>query len=105
MWQHHPAEPTSPAQTRQSRATFLELFFDLVFVFALTRIVSRVYDHMVIEPDGRAWPQALWQAFLTLLLLLALFGLWQGTAWTTSRYHPDSLALQTVVAVALAPGW
>ncbi|MEU1810677.1 low temperature requirement protein A [Micromonospora sp. WMMD1076] len=94
--------PLDPA--RQPRATFLELFFDLVFVFALTRIVSRVYDHLVLDPHGSTWARALPQAFTTLLLLLALFGLWQGTSWTTSRYHPDSLALQAVVGVALGAG-
>ncbi|MFY1655896.1 MULTISPECIES: low temperature requirement protein A [Micromonospora] len=89
---------------RQVRATFLELFFDLVFVFALTRIVSRVFEHLVIDPYGSAWPAAIAQAARTLLLLLALFGLWQGTSWTTSRYHPDSLAVQAVVTVALGAG-
>ncbi len=37
----------------------------------------------------------------TLLLLLALWGVWQGTAWTTSRYDPHHLWLQIIVITAL----
>lgn len=37
----------------------------------------------------------------TLLLLIALWMLWQGTAWTTSRYDPYHLWLQVIVITAL----
>ncbi|WP_245730275.1 low temperature requirement protein A [Micromonospora pallida] len=84
--------------------TFLELFFDLVFVFALTRIVARAFEDLVVEPGGSMWSRALPGAGKTLLLLLALYALWQGTAWTTSRYDPESNAIQAVVAVALGAG-
>jgi low temperature requirement protein LtrA len=84
--------------------TFLELFFDLVFVFALTRIVARAYEDLAVDPGGSTWSRALPGAGKTLLLLLALYALWQGTAWTTSRYDPESIAIQAVVAVALGAG-
>ncbi|SBT43704.1 Low temperature requirement protein LtrA [Micromonospora auratinigra] len=83
------------------RATFLELFFDLVYVFALTRIGTRAFEDLALE-KGYA---SAWQAFTgggkTLLLLLALWALWQGTAWTTSRYDPHHIWLQTIVITAL----
>ncbi|MEU7933449.1 low temperature requirement protein A [Micromonospora echinofusca] len=34
------------------RATFLELFFDLVFVFALTRISARAFEDLALEPGA-----------------------------------------------------
>lgn len=83
------------------RPTFLELFFDLVFVFALTRIVARIYEGLTIRPAGHE----LWVVSLgfckSVLLLVALFAVWQGTAWSTSRYNPDSGIVQTVVIIAL----
>ncbi|WFF00279.1 low temperature requirement protein A [Micromonospora sp. WMMD964] len=90
-----------PAATAPGRATFLELFFDLVYVFALTRISARAFEDLT-EESGR---EHIWEAVTgsgkTLLLLLALWAVWQGTAWTTSRYDPYRVPLQTVVITAL----
>ncbi|MGR6320193.1 low temperature requirement protein A [Micromonospora soli] len=102
MWRSL-SEP-QPAGRKPARATFLELFFDLVFVFAFTRIVARMYEDMVLEQGGSELSRALPGAGKTLLLLLALYTLWQSTAWTTSRYEPDSTAIQLIVIVALLTG-
>lgn len=83
-----------------TRATFLELFFDLVYVFALTRISARTFEDLALEGTQTTW-SALTGAGKTLLLLLALWMLWQGTAWTTSRYDPHHLWLQVIVITAL----
>ncbi|MGN9803591.1 low temperature requirement protein A [Micromonospora sp. L32] len=80
-------EETSP------RATFLELFFDVAFVFALTRVSNRLVNDFTVE--RRLF---LPEAGQTLLLLLALWFVWSLTTWTTSRYNPDLPALQLVVA-------
>ncbi|MGC5017695.1 low temperature requirement protein A [Micromonospora sp. DT47] len=80
-------EKTSP------RATFLELFFDVAFVFALTRLSNRLVDDFTVQ--RRLF---LPEAGQTLLLLLALWMVWSLTTWTTSRYDPDQPALQLVVA-------
>ncbi|WNM37918.1 low temperature requirement protein A [Micromonospora halotolerans] len=82
------------------RATFLELFFDLVFVFALTRISARAFEDLALEGGKTGWT-AVTGGGKTLLLLLALWAVWQGTAWTTSRYDPYHIWLQTVVIIAL----
>ncbi|MFF0658019.1 low temperature requirement protein A [Micromonospora tulbaghiae] len=94
-----------PAALRSSgggpdRATFLELFFDLVYVFALTRISARAFEDLVLEGGQTGW-SAVTGGGKTLLLLLALWGVWQGTAWTTSRYDPHHLWLQVIVITAL----
>ncbi|MEH1166539.1 low temperature requirement protein A [Micromonospora sp. CPCC 205539] len=90
-----------PASYVPGRATFLELFFDLVYVFALTRISARAFEELIREgARDHAWA-AVTSSGKTLLLLLALWAVWQGTAWTTSRYDPYRTPLQAVVVIAL----
>ncbi|MGW2625774.1 low temperature requirement protein A [Micromonospora taraxaci] len=90
-----------PAATTPGRATFLELFFDLVYVFALTRISARAFEDLTQEPGREHGWGTVTGSGKTLLLLLALWAVWQGTAWTTSRYDPYKVPLQTVVITAL----
>ncbi|MFG1800851.1 low temperature requirement protein A [Micromonospora carbonacea] len=89
------------ASAGTTRATFLELFFDLVYVFALTRVSARAFEDLAVEAGGTGG----WSPFTgtgkTLLLLLALWSVWQGTAWTTSRYDPYHFGSQAVVVTAL----
>ncbi|TWJ20797.1 low temperature requirement protein LtrA [Micromonospora endolithica] len=90
-----------PTTEDPGRATFLELFFDLVFVFALTRISARAFEDLSLKPGGGEGWGAVTGGGKTLLLLLALWSVWQGTAWTTSRYDPRRGWLQLVVITAL----
>ncbi|MET8042439.1 low temperature requirement protein A [Micromonospora sp. NPDC005215] len=90
-----------PAKRDPGRATFLELFFDLVYVFALTRISARAFEDLTDGPAREHARAAVTGSGKTLLLLLALWSVWQGTAWTTSRYDPYRVPLQTVVITAL----
>ncbi|MFG2055088.1 low temperature requirement protein A [Micromonospora sp. NPDC048930] len=78
------------------RATFLELFFDVAFVFALTRVSARLINDFTVE--RRTFLPEVGQ---TLLLLLALWSVWSLTTWTTSRYNPEAPALQLVVAASM----
>ncbi len=87
--------------TTPARATFLELFFDLVFVFALTRISDRSFEDLALEAGGTTGWSPITGGGKTLLLLFALWAVWQGTAWTTSRYDPNHLWVQTIVLTAL----
>jgi low temperature requirement protein LtrA len=68
------------------RATFLELFFDLVFVFFLFRLSQGLLEHLT-------WSGAL----QTLVLLLALMLLWGSTAWVPDRFDPNRPAIQALV--------
>ena len=78
------------------RATFLELFLDLVFVFALTRISARV---IVDFTDGQRGVYAgLGQA---LLLFLALWAVWSLTVWSTSWLDPEAPIVQTVIIITM----
>ncbi|MBE1488051.1 low temperature requirement protein A [Plantactinospora soyae] len=83
-------------EASSQRATFLELFLDLVFVFALTRVSQRLITDFTTEQRI-----LLSEAGQTLLLFLALWLLWATTAWITSTLEPDALAVQVVVVVTV----
>ncbi|MFI6330926.1 low temperature requirement protein A [Micromonospora chersina] len=74
------------------RATFLELFLDVVFVFAFTRVSQRLITD--VAAGGERLPLELAQ---TLFLLLALWMVWSLTAWATSHYDPERPPIQAVM--------
>ncbi|AVT32378.1 low temperature requirement protein A [Plantactinospora sp. BC1] len=78
--------------TTSGRATFLELFFDLAFVVALTRVSQRFAD----LGDDSGWTLVAGLG-RTLLLFLALWLIWSHTIWITSRYEPERSVIQAVV--------
>jgi low temperature requirement protein LtrA len=83
------------------RATFLDLFFDLAFVFALFRLSQGLLAHL-------RWSGA----FQTVVLVLAMGLVWGSTARISNRYDPGRTAIQllaigsmlgTLVLAAAAP--
>jgi low temperature requirement protein LtrA len=74
------------------RATFLELFFDLVFAFALTRVTQRLVDDLTADR-----PMVLPAVGQTTLLLLALWLVWSLAAWVTSWHDPRRPPVQLVI--------
>ena len=84
-----------PLRTRddgEQRVTPFELFFDLVYVFAITQLSHLLLSHLSVRG-----------ALETLMLLLVVWGVWVYTAWFTNWFDPDSLAVRLVlVAVMLA---
>jgi low temperature requirement protein LtrA len=58
--------------------TSLELFFDLVFVFAVTQLSHRLLEHLTI-----------YGALETLLVLVAVWRAWVDTTWVTNWFDPD----------------
>jgi low temperature requirement protein LtrA len=84
-----------PLRTRDSgeqRVAPLELFFDLVYVFAVTQLSHLVLDHLSVRG-----------VLETLMLLLAVWWAWVYTAWFTNFFDPDRLPVRLVlVAVMLA---
>ena len=68
------------------RATFLDLFLDLVFVFALFRLSQGLLEHMN------------WSAgYQTVVLLLAVWAVWTETAGVSDRFDPRRSAIQLLV--------
>jgi low temperature requirement protein LtrA len=83
------------------RPTFLELFFDLIYVFVFAEMVSRVVRRLELT-RVMPWPDGLLnEAGKLLLLLVAVWFVWWQTAWTTSRYDPKRAPIQLVVIVAV----
>jgi low temperature requirement protein LtrA len=68
------------------RATFLELFFDLVFVFALFQLSQGLLERLT-------WSGA----FQAVVLLLAVWWVWGNTAGLGNRFDPAQPAIQALV--------
>ena len=73
------------------RVTPLELFFDLVFVFAITQVTGYLADHPT------------WAGLLRGLMLLgALWWAWAAYAWLTNTLNPEEGAVRLAVFAAIA---
>jgi low temperature requirement protein LtrA len=67
----------------EQRATTLELFYDLVFVFAITQVSHLLLDDLTWSGAGRA-----------LLALLVVWWAWNYTTWVTNELDPDSIVVR-----------
>jgi low temperature requirement protein LtrA len=76
---------------REHRVTPLELFFDLVFVFALTEVTTFLHGDPTWHGLGRG-----------LLLLGVLWWAWASYAWLTNTIDPDEDAVLAAMLVAMA---
>lgn len=72
------------------RVTVFELFFDLVFVFALTRVTALVNGDPTVTSIGRG-----------LLLLALLWWAWGAYAWLTNAVDTDSAGARLVILGAM----
>jgi low temperature requirement protein LtrA len=87
-----PRTPRLNAVLRQEeRVTPLELFFDLVFVLALTQCTALMAADPTWEGLGRG-----------LLVLGVLWWSWVGYAWLTSVVDPEEGAVRLVMFLAMA---
>lgn len=76
----------------EQRVTPFGLFFDLVYVFAVTQLSHRLLDHLTVVG-----------ALETLFLLLAVWWAWVYTTWFTNWLDPDLLPVRVaLVGVMLA---
>jgi low temperature requirement protein LtrA len=79
---------------REERVGFIELFFDLVFVFAVTQVSHALIEH----PDGLGFVQAA-------MLFVAIWWVWVDTAWVTNwldvRHMPVRILLFVLMGAAM----
>jgi len=73
--------------------TMIELFFDLVFVFAVTQLSHRLLADL--SPIG---------AVQTLLLFLAVWWLWIYTSWMTNWLDPQRLPVRVLLLMLMLGG-
>ena len=83
--------PIVPNQ--HSRVTYAELFFDLVFVFAVTQI-----SHTLL---GRFTPLG---ALQTTLLFLAVWWVWVYTSWITNWLNPEMTPVRVMLFLMMLGG-
>jgi low temperature requirement protein LtrA len=76
-----------------NRVTAVELFFDLVFVFAITQISHFLLAHFT--PLG---------ALQTAILMLAVWWVWVFTAWITNWLDPDQTAVRVMLFALMIAG-
>ena len=76
-----------------SPVTYIELFFDLVFVFAITQLSHRFIGHLSYQG-----------AVETMLLLLAVWWVWIYTSWTTNWLDPDRAHVRLMLILLMAMG-
>ena len=76
-----------------ARVSFVELFFDLVFVFAVTQLAAYLVANLTAEGLVRA-----------LVLFLALWWLWITTTWATNQLDPDRSLVRGVIFALMAAG-
>ena len=75
------------------RVTYVELFFDLVFVFAVTQLSHSLLEHLTLAG-----------ALQTLFLLLAVWWVWIYTCWFTNWVDPDKSPVRTMLFALMLAG-
>ena len=82
-------------RSREHRAhvTNVELFFDLVFVFAVTQLSHTLLEHLNFAG-----------ALRTLFLLLAVWWVWMYTCWFTNWIDPDRATVRMLMFLLMLAG-
>jgi len=76
---------------RTPRVTNMELFFDLVYVFAITQLSDRLFESLT----ARGLVQSL-------VLFLAVWWAWNYTAWATNWIDPERTTVALLMLVLMA---
>lgn len=74
----------------EQRSTTLELFFDLVFVFAITQLSHTLLDHLTVTGAAK-----------TLFLLLVVWWGWSYTTWMTNFMDPETTPVRVALMVTM----
>ena len=80
-------------QRDSGRVSMVELFFDLVFVFAVTQLSHGLLAHL--SPLG---------ALQTLMLFLAVWWLWIFTSWFTNWLDPEKMPVRLLLFALMLGG-
>jgi low temperature requirement protein LtrA len=83
--------PVVPHQ--HSRVTYVELFFDLVFVFAVTQISHTLLAHFTLLG-----------ALQVTLLFLAVWWVWVFTSWVTNWLNPEKTPVRLLLFAMMLGG-
>jgi low temperature requirement protein LtrA len=75
------------------RVTFVELFFDLVFVFAITQLSHFLLEHLSLQG-----------VLHTTLLLMAVWWVWIYTSWVTNWLDPEKPPVRLMLFALMLAG-
>lgn len=78
---------------QHARVTYVELFFDLVFVFAVTQLSHAVLAHPTVEGVLHA-----------AMLLAAVWWAWVCTSWITNWLDPERVPVRLMMFLLMAAG-
>ena len=76
-----------------NRVTFVELFFDLVFVFAITQLSHGLLKHLTVLG-----------AVQTTLMMMAVWWVWMYTAWCTNWLDPERAPVRVMLMALMLIG-
>jgi low temperature requirement protein LtrA len=86
--------PSSPLIRRrdgsEQRATFFELFFDLVYVFAITQLSHHLLQHL-------SWAGAAEAGFM----LIAVYWAWNYTTWMANWFDPETVPVRLILVYVM----
>jgi low temperature requirement protein LtrA len=75
-----------PTDGASQRASTLELFYDLVFVFAITQVSHLLLEHLT------------WAGLMqSLIALLAVYWSWNYTTWTTNELDTETVPVRLLL--------
>ncbi len=78
----------------QNRVTFVELFFDLVFVFAITQLSHTLLAHLTTLG-----------VFEVALLYMAVWVIWIDTCWCTNWLNPQRVPVRLMLFALMLAAW
>lgn len=81
------------AEHEHSPVTYIELFFDLVFVFAITQLSHRLLVQLNLTGGLQ-----------TLVLFLAIWWVWIYTSWTTNWLDPERANVRLMLIAMMLGG-
>ena len=86
-------KPIRRPPDHEARATSIELFFDLVFVFVITQLSSRLAHDLTLGGAAK-----------TGLLVLAAWWAWVYTMWATNWFDAGTLVVRGILLVGMFAG-
>jgi len=77
----------------EARVTYIELFFDLIYAFAVTQLSHKLVHNLTLSG-----------AFEALVLWFAVWLGWQYTCWVTNWFDPDRIVVRLLLLAIMLIG-
>lgn len=91
-WWQRPQLRTDEEDGRERRVTWLELFYDLIFVV----IVSELTNYLAVHVDGRG-------VFAFIILFVPAWWLWVNTTYYNDRFETDDVSHRLATFLQMIP--